>query len=170
MELFEDEKIKEIENFPGYFVTNYGRIWSNFSRKWLKPTENKRGNHNRLYVSLGRGNKRYVHRLVAETFIPNPENLNEVDHIDTNGLNNRVENLRWVTHNENMVNEKTVENLKRNTGHYLEIEEIATGKKFIGVKEVAKIFQVSENTVTNHIKNKVKNPCWRTNGERIKPN
>ena len=42
-----------------------------------------------------------VHRLVAETFIPNPDNLPEVDHIDMNRANNRVENLQWITHVDN---------------------------------------------------------------------
>ncbi len=48
-----------------------------------------------------------VHRLVAETFIPNPDNKPLVDHIDRNPGNNNVENLRWVTHRENMYNTKT---------------------------------------------------------------
>jgi len=46
----------------------------------------------------------YVHRMIAELFIPNPENKPQVDHINTNRLDNRAENLRWVTQSENMLN------------------------------------------------------------------
>lgn len=167
--LLPNEEIKIIEKYPNYLITSFGRVWSNQSHKWLKSTINKRGNHQREYVSLGRGNKEYIHRLVANAFVANPNNYNEIDHIDANGLNNHANNLRWVTHQQNMDNEKTKEAIKKNTGYYIEIEEIVTGKLFNGIKAVQNEFQVSEQTVLNHLNNKVKNPRWRRTGKRIKP-
>ena len=61
------------------------------------------------FIVLGRRNKKYnVHRIVAETFIPNPDNKPEVDHINRIRSDNRVENLRWVTRRENLQNRSPV--------------------------------------------------------------
>jgi hypothetical protein len=56
------------------------------------------------YMIKYKGKHTLVHRLVAENFLPNPDNKEEIDHINRNKLDNRVENLRWVTHEENMCN------------------------------------------------------------------
>ncbi len=55
----------------------------------------------------------YVHRLVAELFVPNPDNKPEIDHIDTNKLNNNANNLRWVTRKENLNNPITLQHYSR---------------------------------------------------------
>lgn len=64
-------------------------------------------------VSLGKDNQKHVHRLVAEAFIPNPDNKPQVDHIIPvrNGGTNVAWNLRWVTHKENSNNELTIDNM-----------------------------------------------------------
>ena len=95
------------EEWDNYEVSNMGRIRSlNFKRtgkiKVLKLKNNGKGY---LQVALSNnGIMKYylIHRLVANTFIPNPNNYTEVNHIDENKSNNYVNNLEWVSHKENM--------------------------------------------------------------------
>lgn len=67
-----------------------------------------------------------VHRLVAETFLSNPQGYNEIDHINHNRLDNRVANLRWVTHSENMRN-STMHKV-RSSWENIVAEDLTTGE------------------------------------------
>lgn len=79
-----------------YLISDIGRVRGMYG-KLLIPKEHRQG-----YLWLRIGNKHcLVHRLVAETFIPNPENKATVNHINANKADNRVENLEWATQSEN---------------------------------------------------------------------
>lgn len=115
----EKERWAAIEGFEGlYEVSTFGRVKAlerlvmnngGLQRKHeriLKASTSSR--HSQVILCKdGKTYPRLVHRLVAQAFIPNPDNKPVVDHIDTNPSNNRVENLRWVTTQENCQNPLT---------------------------------------------------------------
>lgn len=84
---------KQIEGKPNYEVSDDGQVRNKKTGRILKPSTRKDGY---CQVMLGRKTvPLYIHRLVAIAFIPNPENLPQVDHIDGVKSNNMVSNLRW---------------------------------------------------------------------------
>lgn len=96
------KKIYENGQMTFYSVSNTGRVRNDQTGKILKAS--KSDGYLVISISLGHGNmkRKRVHRLVAEYFIPNPENKPFVNHIDGKRDNDYVENLEWVTPSENM--------------------------------------------------------------------
>lgn len=101
LENLDGEEWRDVAGYEGrYQISNYGRVKSLTENqvKILKPHLHTGGY---LRVSLGRQKKFKIHRLVAETFLDNPLNLAEVDHIHGNKMDNYFKNLEWVTLKEN---------------------------------------------------------------------
>ena len=101
-----------------YYVTREGDVWSVRYAKFLKPTVDRNGYH-KLELS-GKMYKR-LHQIVAETYLPNPHGLPQVNHIDEDKSNNKVENLEWVDAQRNSEHSKAKVWL---------IEEMSTGRVF----------------------------------------
>ena len=95
--------MRDIPGYEGlYAATEDGRIWSYKSKKFLKPSKHQ---NDYLFVVLYKDGVRKtcsVHRLVAETYLPNPAGLPEVNHIDEDKSNNALSNLEWCTREYNI--------------------------------------------------------------------
>lgn len=90
-----------VKRKKGETIYKDGRT-AHFSETILKPSLNHKG-YEKVYLSIkSKKYSKYVHRLVAQSFIENKENKSTVNHIDCNKRNNSVENLEWMTNKENM--------------------------------------------------------------------
>lgn len=95
------EEWKDIEGFPGYRISNSGRVWSKTRNMELKVLLNSYSYVNLYCKGCGRNPiHHYVHRLVATHFIPNPENKPTVNHKNKDKTNNCISNLEWATYAE----------------------------------------------------------------------
>lgn len=111
-------QLYDIPDFTGYKADKEGNIYSVIPKgcrnrfdktKWVAPKKLKqrqtKTGYCRVYMRRDSTNIRedvYVHRIIAELFIPNPKNLSDVNHKDSNPSNNAVENLEWMSHQDNL--------------------------------------------------------------------
>jgi len=149
----QDIELVYIPGFEGmYSVSKDGEVYSHKTNKFLNPSKTKDGY---LKVALHSNGKVYyyrVHKLVAMTYLNNSNNLKEVNHKDFNRKNNSVENLEWISHEDNILHSKIHNRFKTEKPYqkgYM-FTNIFNGKSFviIGIKNVAKHFGFKDASIT----------------------
>ena len=131
----------KIKDYPNYEVSSLGRVMNIKTGRILKPKLSHKG-----YLRIGLYNNEgfrqlRVHRLVAEAFILNPENLETVDHIDGNKLNNNVDNLQWMSNADNV----RKANNKQVSQYYKNGEFIAT---YVSILEASRQTGINQNIIS----------------------
>lgn len=155
-------KWEKIERNPNYSVSDNGVVKNNTSNTIKKPHINKKSGY--YIVDLWKNNKVEkvpIHRLVAEAFIPNPQDKPTVDHIDGDRLNNSVNNLRWATYSEQNSKFDTVgvrsekiivkhyeEERKKRGGGHVKWLGIIEELEFDSISEVAKYFNCTISNIS----------------------
>ena len=133
--------MKDIKGYEGeYGITSCGKVQSYKSKKFLSPGITDGYSQ----VGLMKNGKRkyfYVHRLVAEAYIPNPNGYDTVDHIDGDKTHNYIKNLQWLPN---------IENVKKTQGQ--KVMCVETNEVFNSMTEAAKHYGITKGAISSAIK------------------
>lgn len=153
------EETVDLKYDSRYTVNIKGEVTNKKTKKILKPMLTTNG-YMRQYI-CGKGYQ--VHRLIAEHFIPNPNNYPEINHIDCNRINNSIENLEWVTRSINMKRKfERGENFivrgeKHGLTRFTNEQVLSIRKQWESGKSIyrlSKDFQCSTSTISDIVKRK----------------
>lgn len=145
--------MKDIKGYEGHYaITEDGQVYSYKSKKFLKPNE-ARGY---LKVKLSGPNRKdyYIHRLVAEAYLPNPDGLPEVNHKDENKLNNCVDNLEWCSREYNQTYGTRNQRSARNRS--IPVYCVELNKVFEGAQQAARELGLNPSHIGECCKGKAK--------------
>jgi len=162
---------KPIQGFEDYSIFEDGAVYSRVSNKFLKPILSH-GYHKVMLYKDKKGHQMYLHRLLAIHFIPNPNNLPCINHINGIRHDNSLSNIEWCTHQHNMQhawknglnrNTEKQRNAARISGINLGgsnrklVINIETGVFYNSVQEAAKAIGIPYMTLTTQLKGIYKN-------------
>lgn len=141
--------MKQIEQFPNYLISKDGIIINkiNGKRKSIQ-TNYKNGYQSTILYKKNENKRLYVHRLVAITYLLNPDNKREVNHINGIKTDNRVENLEWVTAKENSIHGLRFKNPHYNNKIVLNIK---TGIFYNSIKEASNYHYLNYNIIKKRL-------------------
>lgn len=143
--------MKDVVGYEGlYGVTIYGDIWSYRKQRFLSPCLTKRGYRMVILSKDGHQKHEYVHRLVAQAYIKNPDNLPQVNHKDEDKTNNNVENLEWCTGTYN-VNYGTGKKRSVRKRSY-KIRCIETGEEFESINQCYYKYGWRATSISEHLR------------------
>lgn len=146
---------KDIEGYEGlYQVSNLGRVHSLYRNIILKGSEDIWGYIKVTLYKDGSPSIKTVHRLVAQAFIPNPENKPEVNHIDEDKTNNNVSNLEWSTRKDNLNHGTRNERISKSNSIQILAINLKTGesKEYYSTKECARQLGLDKSNITHVLK------------------
>lgn len=152
----ETEIWKLIEDYPSYSVSSLGQVRNNSTGRVLKPAPNTFGYLQVVLYNNGKKKSFTIHSLVAKYFIPSGEG--ELNHIDENKLNNRWDNLEWVTHKDNCNhgtrNRRMGIGLSKPVAQFdLEGNKI---REFVSASEVQRVYGYWQTVISSCCLNKIK--------------
>ena len=150
---------KDVKGYEGvYQVSNFGRVKRVTTGRILKGGKDKYGY---LIVNLYKnsvGSIKTIHRLVAEAFIPNPENKPQVNHVDENKTNNSLDNLEWMTAKENTNHGTRNERSGKSQSIPIIATNLKTGEsmEFYGSNECARQLGLHQASITKVLKGRLR--------------
>lgn len=153
--------MKQINGYSRYFIDTIGNIYDikkkRYICQWVDNTGYKQCN---LYSENGIKVYKRIHRLVAETYIPNAKNLPQVNHKDGNKLNNNVNNLEWTTNSENTIHgyrNNLYHSKKRSHSVNVYDKNWNFLKQYKSIRKLSEDLNLNRKTVTAILKNQKKN-------------
>lgn len=139
--------MKDIKGFEGlYAITSCGRVWSHRRKIFLKPCTKKHGYKEVFLRNNGYNKHFYIHRLVAEAYLPNPDNFPVVNHKDENPSNNCLQNLEWTSQKANC--NYGNRNNKISSNHCKAVYCVERDETFMSIKEAACKLNVNQSSIS----------------------